>query len=50
LDTVRVIEAQDRNPKRWKISHVSVLHAALFEKGRGLEKFSAVSNAKAQVV
>jgi len=50
LDAVRVTETEDGDAKGWKISDFSVLHAVFFEEGRGFVKFSAVGDAKAEVI
>src|SRR6266568_2350272 len=50
LNAVRVAETEDRDPEGWKISHFSVLYAVLVEKGCRFVEFSAVSDAKAEVI
>jgi hypothetical protein len=50
LDTVRVVETEDRNPKVWKISHFPMHHTMLLEKGCCFVEFSAVSDVKAEMI
>jgi hypothetical protein len=50
LDAIGIAEAEDGNPEGWQVSHLSMLHTVLLEKGSGFFEFGAIGYAKAQMI